>query len=60
MLKLFKKWKIYNIFYVLLLKQNIIRKKGVDKNIIWLDFKTGNSKEYNIKKFKIIKSIYKS
>lgn len=31
--KLLKKWRMYDIFYILLLEQNITRKKRVDKAI---------------------------
>ena len=47
-LKLFIRLKIYNIFHVLLLDQDITRKKYVDKNIIRLDFEDSKSKKYKI------------
>ena len=45
-LKLLERWKIYNIFYVLLLKQDTTRKKRVDKQMTKL--KASDSKEYKI------------
>lgn len=44
-LKLSKKKKIYDLFHVLLLKQDIFRKKRADKIAIKLNFKTSNSKK---------------
>ena len=41
--------KIHNIFYLLLLKKNIFKKKKVNKNIIILDFKASDNKKYKIK-----------
>ena len=46
---MFKKQKIYNIFYILLLKQNIIKKKEVNKIKQDFKFKADNNKEYKIK-----------
>ena len=34
---------------MLLLKQNINRKKRVDKKVIKLEFETGNNKKYKVK-----------
>ena len=47
-LKLLKKQRIYNVFYILMLKHNISKKKQVDKNIIRLNFKVNNSKKYKV------------
>ena len=44
--KLPKWWRIHDIFHVLLLEQNTTKKDRVDKKVIELDFKAGNSKEY--------------
>ena len=45
-----KNLKIYNIFYILLLKKDIIKKKQIDKNnIIKLDVGNINKKNYKIK-----------
>ena len=46
-LKLPKKWKIYNVFYMSLLKQNTIKKERGDEKII--EFEAANSKEYKVK-----------
>ena len=43
-LKLLKKCKVYNIFYILLLKQNITKKRQV--NDMQLQFEAGNDKKY--------------
>ena len=43
-LKLSKKWKTNNIFYILLLKQNITKKKQVDKNNSKLNTSSNNVK----------------
>ena len=46
-LKLPKKWKIHNIFHMLLLKQNTNKKKQVDKNVIEIEA-SGNKSEYMV------------
>lgn len=46
-IKLFKKWKIYNIFLVLLLDQDIISKKWIDKYTTRLNA-SNNNKKYKI------------
>lgn len=43
-----KNWEIYNVFYISLLEQNIIRKKQIDKN------KTKLNIDNNRKKYKLI------
>lgn len=48
-LKLYNKQKIYDIFHVLLLKQDITKKRQVDENIIQLKFEIGNNKKYEVK-----------
>ena len=47
MLKLLKNWRIHNIFHLLLLKQDITKKKRMDKNVTELDA-GDNSKEYKV------------
>lgn len=47
-LKLLKKWKIYNVFYMSLLKQNIRKKREIEK-ITQLKLEDRNSKKYKIK-----------
>ena len=47
-LELPRKWKIYNVFHVLLRKQDITKKKRVDNNIRKLNA-GNNGKEYKIK-----------
>ena len=44
-LELSKRWKIYNLFEMSLLEQDIIRKGWVDKKIPKLEFEVGNSKK---------------
>ncbi len=51
-LELLTKWMIYNVFYVLLLEQDIIKKEWVnEKTLPKLEkkFEAGDSKEYKIK-----------
>ena len=43
-----KKWRIYDVFHILLLKQNTIRKNWVDKKISELDVSNKDSKEYKL------------
>ena len=47
-LKLPKKWRIHNIFHVLLLKQDTTRKERMDENVTKLEFDAGDSKEYKV------------
>ena len=47
-LKLLKRWRIYNVFYLLLLKQNTTKKERVVKKMIELEFEANNSKEYKV------------
>lgn len=47
-LNLSKKWKIYNVFLLLLLQQDTIKKVQVDKNAIKLDVDNDN-KKYKVK-----------
>ena len=51
-LELPTKWKIHNIFYLSLLKQNITKKKQVDQALSEpkkkLEFEAGDNKEYKI------------
>ena len=45
-LKLPKRWKIHNVFYVLLLEYDITKKERVNKQMTELE--TGNSKAYEV------------
>ena len=47
-LKLLRNWKIYNVFHLSLLEQDTTRKERVDKKMMELDFKAGNSEEYKV------------
>lgn len=49
MLNFPQKWKIYIVFHVSFLHQNIIRKKQADENVIKMKFQAGNNKEYKVK-----------
>ena len=42
-LELFRKWRIHNVFHVLLLKQNITRKGWVDKEVRQMEFNAGDN-----------------
>ena len=46
MFKLPEKWRIHNVFQILLLAQNTTRKGQVDKNIT--EFEAGNNKKYKM------------
>ena len=48
-LKLWKRWRIYNVFHVSLLEQDTTRKERIDKQMTELEFEAGNSKEYKVK-----------
>ena len=39
---------MYNVFYILLLEQDTIRKERVDKRVTELKLEAGNSKEYKV------------
>ena len=41
--------KFYNIFYILLLKQNIRKKRQVNDNQLQFVFEFGNNKKYEVK-----------
>ena len=45
-LKLPKKWRIHNAFYISLLKQNITKKRQVNNK--QLEFKAGNNEKYKV------------
>ena len=45
-LKLPKRWRIYNVFHVLLLEQETTKKEWVDKRVAELE--TGKSKKYKV------------
>ena len=49
-LKLSKNWRIYDVFYMSLLEQDIIRKGWVDKKIRQIKFDASNndSREYKV------------
>ena len=47
-LELSKKWRIHNVFHVLLLEQNTTKKGRVDQKVTELDFEAGNSEEYKV------------
>lgn len=48
-LKLPKKWKIYNVFYLSLLEQDTTKKRWVDKSTATqLEFGIGDNKEYEV------------
>ena len=47
-LKLPKKWKVHNMFYVSLLEQNITKKRKVSEKVAKLDTGNKNSKEYKM------------
>ena len=44
-LKLPKRWRIHDVFYLSLLEQNTPRKEWLDKKVIELEFKASNSRE---------------
>ena len=45
-LELCKKWRIYDVFHILVLDQNSIKKKQV--NDMQLKFEAGDNKEYEV------------
>lgn len=48
-LKLLKKWRIHDVFYISLLKKNITKKRWVDKDVT--EFEVGsNNKDYKVEK----------
>ena len=47
-LELPKKWRIYNVFYVSLLEQNITKKRQVNDMQLDFEFKAGNDMEYEV------------
>ena len=47
-LKLPKKWRIYDIFYISLLEQNTTKKEQVNDMQLDFEFKAGNGKEYKV------------
>lgn len=48
-LKLSKKWKIYDVFHILLLEQDKTRKTQIDKNATQLEFKPNDNEKYKVK-----------
>ena len=49
-LKLFRKWKIHDIFHISLLEQNTTRKRRVDEEVRQIEFDIGDDKggEYEV------------
>ena len=47
-LKLPKKWKIHNVFHVLLLEQDTIKNKQVEENVTQLELKADDNAKYKI------------
>ena len=46
--ELAKRWKMHNLFYVLLLEQDTTRKERVDERVTKLELQAGNSEEYKV------------
>ena len=49
-LKIPKKWRIYDVFHVLLLESDTTRKRRVDKNTTQLEFEPNNNEKYNVER----------
>lgn len=47
-LELPKRWTIYNVIHMSLLKQNTFKKRQIDYNITRLDFEISNSNENKV------------
>ena len=47
-LELSKQWRIYNIFYIWLMKKDTTRKERIDKKVTKLKFEAGNSEKYKV------------
>lgn len=47
-LQLLKKWSIYNVFHVSLLKKDIIKKGQVDDDITQMEFKYNDNNKYEV------------
>ena len=47
-LKFFKKWRIYNVFHILLLEQDITKKGQVNDKQLDFEFEASNNKEYKV------------
>ena len=43
-----KRWKIHDVFHVLLLEQNTTRKRRVNKKVFQLEIETSNSNKYKM------------
>ena len=43
-----KKWRIYDVFLILLLEQDITKKKRVEDNMTQLEFKVGDNAKYKM------------
>ena len=48
-LKLFKKWRIHDVFHISLLEQDTIKKKRINKNATKLDAGNDNSENHKMK-----------
>ena len=51
---------MYNIFHILLLEQDIIKKERIDKPVTELELEAGNSKDYELGLFRIAPSTSES
>ena len=47
-LELSRKWRIHNVFHVLLLELDTTRKERVDEKVTELDFEAGDKEEYKV------------
>ena len=47
-LELPKKWRIYNVFHISLLEQNITKKGRVNDTQLDFEFEAGNDKKYKV------------
>ena len=47
-LELAASWRIHNVFHVLWLEQDIIKKEQMNKFLLMPEFETNNNKEYEI------------
>ena len=53
-----KRWRVYDIFHMLLLEQDITRKEQIKET--QLEFEVSNSKEYKLETIKTAQSIQKN
>ena len=47
-LELPKKWRIYNVFHVSLLEQDITKKGHMNDTLLIFEFKAGDDKKYEV------------